>query len=108
MNATTSTINALFNRIPRRHSPDNIKEINAVLTEYEDVLISIEGENSFYEKAVPPFFDALETIRATIKKSNDNKAAKKNKDIFFDEASGALKDSMEQLIAVYADGKRTA
>jgi hypothetical protein len=108
MNATTTALNELFNRIPRRHSPDNVKEINSILTEYEDLLITIEAENTFYEKSIPPFFDDLETVRASIKKSNDNKASKKNKDSFFDEASGALKDSMQLLIEIYADGNRTA
>jgi hypothetical protein len=107
MNATTTAIKELFNRIPRRHSPDNVKEINAILTEYEDILISIEAENPFYEKAAPSFFDELETVKAIIKKSTDNKTSKKNKDQFFDEASGALKDSMEMLVTLYADGNRT-
>ncbi len=108
MNATTSALTELFNRIPRRHSADNVKEINSLLTEYEDLLITIEAENPFYEKSIPPFFDDLETVRASVKKSNDNKASKKNKDNFFDEASGALKDSMENLLQLYGDGSRTA
>jgi hypothetical protein len=107
MNSITTTLTALFDRIPRRHSADNVKDINSLLTEYEDVLITIEAINSFYEKAVPPFFDELELVRAIIKKSNDNKASKKNKDSFFDEGSGMLKDSMEALLALYADGSRT-
>jgi hypothetical protein len=40
----------------------------------------------------------LDPIRATIKKSNDSKASKKAKDVLFDEASGALKDTMEELM----------
>ncbi len=108
MNATTATLTALFNRIPRRHSADNIKEINSIVTEYEDILITIEAVNTLYEKSIPPFFDAVEAIKVSIKKSNDNKASKKSKDVFFDEASGALKDSMEALIELYADGTRTA
>ena len=108
MNSTTSALTALFNRIPRRHSADNVKDINSLLTEYEDILISIEAENAFYEKNIPPFFDDLETARATIKKSTDNKASKKSKDNYFDEASGVLKDSMQALIALYADGNHPA
>ena len=108
MNATTSALNELFSRIPRRHSADNVKEINSLLTEYEDLLITIEAENSFYEKSIPPFFDDLETVKAAVKKSNDNKASKKSKDNFFDEASGALKDSMENLLQLYAGGSRTS
>jgi len=60
------------------------------------------------KKSIPPFFDDLESIRTTIKKSNDNKASKKNKDSFFDEASGMLKDSMQSAIELYADGGRTS
>lgn len=108
MNSTTTALTELFNRIPRRHSADNIKDINGIVTEYEDLLIIIEAVNSFYEKNIPPFFDEVENIKTFIKKSNDNKASKKTKDSFFDEASGALKDSMQALIEVYADGNRTA
>jgi hypothetical protein len=106
MNSTTADLTTLFNRIPRRHSADNIKDINSIVTEYEDLLITIEAVNTFYEKSIPPFFNDLEIIKSTIKKSADNKASKKNKDIFFDEASGALKDSMQALMQVYADGSR--
>ncbi len=51
-----------------------------------------------YEQHIAPFFEALDPIRSTIKKSNDNKASKKTKDTLIDEASGALKDSMEELM----------
>ncbi len=105
---TVAALQNLFNRIPRRHSLENVKEINDILTEYEDLLITIEAVNGFYEKAVPPFFDELEAIRSTIKKSTDNKASKKNKDSLFDEGSGNLKESMEALLELYADGNRTA
>ncbi|MGF2411899.1 hypothetical protein [Ferruginibacter sp.] len=107
MNSTTTALTELFNRIPRRHSADNIKDINGIVTEYEDLLITIEAVNSFYEKSIPPFFDEVENIKAFIKKSNDNKASKKTKDSFFDDASGALKDSIQALIEVFADGNRT-
>lgn len=108
MNSTTAALNELFNRIPRRHSVDNVKDINSIVAEYEDLLISIEAINSFYEKNIPPFFDELDNVRSSIKKSTDNKASKKSKDSFFDEASGALKDSMQELINLYADGKSTS
>jgi hypothetical protein len=108
MNSTTTALNALFNRIPRRHSADNVKDINGIVTEYEDLLITIEAVNPFYEKNIPPFFDEVETVKLSIKKSTDNKASKKSKDSFFDEASGALKDSIEALLKMYADGTRTA
>ena len=107
MNSTTTVLTALFYRIPRRYSVDNVKEIYSIVSEYEDVLKSIEAVNSFYEKKTPVFFDQLDIIRSIIKKSTDNKASKKNKDSFFDEASGALKDSMQALIEVYAEGNRT-
>jgi hypothetical protein len=108
MNSTATALTALFNRIPRRHSADNVKDINGIITEYEDLLLHIEAVNAFYEKNIPAFFDDVETVKAAIKKSADNKAAKKNKDSFFDEASVALKDSIEALIALYGDGERTA
>jgi hypothetical protein len=107
MNSIAAALKALFDRIPRRHSLENVKEINAILNEYEDLLITIEAINKFYEKSMPAFFDELELSRSSIKKSTDNKASKKNKDIFFDEGSGVLKDSIQALINLYADGKRT-
>lgn len=107
MNSTTTALNLLFDRIPRRHNPDNVKEIYNILTEYEDLLISIEAENAWYEKNINTFFDGIEPVKSLIKKSTDNKASKKNKDQFFDEASGTLKDNVQSLIEVYADGSRT-
>ena len=101
MNSTLSTITELFDRIPRRHNPDNVKEMYNILDEYETLLQSIEAESVDHEKAVAPFFDALEPVRALIKKSSDNKASKKIKDTLFDEGSGTLKDSMQQLITNY-------
>ncbi|MCW3089484.1 MAG: hypothetical protein JWP81_553 [Ferruginibacter sp.] len=105
MNPTSSALNELFNKVPRRHSLENVKEINGILAEYETLLIGIEGLNSFYEKNTPVFFDDLEAVKAKIKKSTDNKISKKGKDSFFDEASTELKDSMQALIDLYADGK---
>lgn len=108
MDSTTTALNALFQRIPRRHSLENLKEINSIVNEYEDLLISIEAVNSFYENNIPVFFDELDVVRSNIKKSTDNKASKKNKDNFFDEASGALKETMQALISLYEDGNKTA
>ena len=108
MNPATAALTALFERIPRRHSADNVAEINSIVSEYEELLISIEAVNAYYEKAMPVFFDELDGVRANIKKSTDNKANKKNKDVFFDEASGSLKDSMQALMEVYGDGEKTA
>jgi len=106
MNATTTALTALFERIPRRHSIENVKEINSIVQEYEDVLMKIEAENSFYEKNVSSYFNDLDTVRALIKKSTDNKASKKNKDDFFDDGSSALKDSIQSLLAMYSDGSK--
>jgi len=103
MNPTTTALTSLFNRIPRRHTIENIKDINSIIAEYESLLIQIEAVNSYYEKNIPVFFDDLDEIRAAIKKSTDNKASKKSKDNFFDEGSGKLKDSMQALIAIYDD-----
>ena len=108
MNTAATTLQALFNRIPRRHSLENVKDIYSILDEYEDLLISIEATNPFYEKNIPVFFDELELVRAAIKKSTDNKASKKTKDSLFDEGSGNLKESMQTLMAIYGDGSRTA
>ena len=49
-----------------------------------------------YEKHIGRFFEALDPIRSTIKKSNEAKAFKNSKDVRFDEASSALKDTMEE------------
>ena len=91
----------LFNRIPRRHTADNVKEMYSILDAYEDLLQTMEADKR-YEKQVAPFFEALDPIRDTIKKSNDNKASKKGKDMLFDEASGNLKDTMEELMQLTA------
>jgi hypothetical protein len=108
MDSTAAALTALFDRIPRRHSQENVIEINSIVTAYEELLMSIEAVNTFYEKNIPVFFDELDTVRTCIKKSTDNKASKKSKDMFFDEASGALKDTVQALISLYADGNRTA
>ncbi len=95
MSAIKEDLKELFNRIPRRHTTDNVKEIYSILDDYEDLLKRLEAD-ARYEQEVVRFFEALDPIRATIKKSNDNKASKKTKDVLFDEASGALKDSIEE------------
>ncbi len=97
MNEFKVKLQELFDRIPRRHTTDNVKELYSILDGYEDLLKMMEADDE-YEKQVAVFFDALDPIRATIKKSNDNKASKKTTDVLFDEASGALKDTMEALI----------
>ena len=107
MTPVAAALTSLFNKIPRRHSLENVKDINSILAEYEDLLILIEGINPYYENIIPVFFEELDTIRSTVKKATDNKASKKSKDNFFDEASGALKDSLQALIDVYGDGTTT-
>jgi len=97
MNEIKEELQELFNRIPRRHTADNVKEMYSILDAYEALLQKLEAD-ARYEQLVAPFFEALDPIRATIKKSNDNKASKKTKDVLFDEASGALKDTMEELM----------
>ena len=88
-------LSELYHRIPRRHTADNIKEMYSILEAYEDALKTMETDHR-YEKQIAPFFEVLDPIRATITRSNDNKASKKTKDVLFDEASGALKDTMEE------------
>ncbi len=97
MDEIRQKLKELFQRIPRRHSADNVKEIYSILDEFEDLLKELEADDR-YQKQVSGLFDAIDPIRATIKKSNDGKNSKKAKDDLFDEASGALKDSMEEAI----------
>jgi hypothetical protein len=104
----SSSLAALSNNIPRRHTVENVKEIYSTVDEYEGILMQIEAVNLFYEKNIAAFFNDLDSARAAIKKSADNKASKKNKDIFFDEASVILKDSITAVIEFYGDGTRTA
>ena len=106
MNTIRQSLAELFERIPRRHSTDNVKEIYNIVDEYEELLTNIEAENAFYEKQVPAFFDQLEQVRSAVKKSTDSKASKKNKDTFFDEAAGILKDSVQAVIELYGEGGR--
>ena len=95
MNEIGEKLRALFQRIPRRHTADNVKEMYSILDAYEVLLKEMETDDR-YEKQVEHFFEALDPIRATVKKSNEAKASKKAKDVLFDEASGALKDTMEE------------
>ena len=97
MNETEEKLRELFSRIPRRHTTDNVKEMYSILDDYEALLQTMEAD-ARYEQKIAPFFEALDPIRATVKKSNDNKASKKVKDTLFDEASGELKDTMQELM----------
>ena len=101
MKNNSSQLADLFKRIPRRHTTENVKEIYTILDEYEELLQAIETESEAHEKLVPPYFETLDPVRALIKKSSDNKASKKLKDNLFDEGSGMLKDSMEELMGLY-------
>lgn len=94
MNEAHEKLQDLYNRIPRRHTADNVKEIYSLLDEYEDVLKEMESDER-YGASVAPLFEPLESIRATVKASNSPKASKKAKDTLFDEASSALKDEIE-------------
>jgi len=98
----------LYNRIPRRHSAENVLEINNIIDDYENILGRIESLNGYYEKATASFYPSLDAIRTNIKMSNSSKHAKKAKDSLFDEASGMLKDDIQSLITVYGDGTKSA
>lgn len=100
MNEIKEKIKGLFDHIPRRHTTDNIKEMYSILDRYEDLLKTLEADNR-YEKQVARFFETLDPIRAIIKKSNDNKASKKTKDVLFDEASGGTKRHYRRVNATY-------
>ena len=104
----SNQITGLYDRIPRRHTTDNVKEIYSIVEEYEDLLINIESINSFYEEHIGSYFDVATTAKAAIKKSTDSKASKKSKDAFFDEGSGMLKESMQELLEFFGDGDRVA
>jgi hypothetical protein len=100
MSINSDKLSTLFSRIPRRHTPENVKEMNGILDEYEAILLDIEAE-PVYEKGVAVFFDDLESVRETIKNSSLNKHSKQAKDKLFDEGSGVLKNSIEELMKVY-------
>lgn len=94
MNETHEKLQGLFNRIPRRHTPDNVREMYGLLDDYEDVLKDMEADER-YGPGVTPLFASLDSVRAAVKKSNDPKGSKKTKDTLFGEAADDLKDQME-------------
>jgi hypothetical protein len=96
MSDIKASLKDIFNRIPRRHTSDNVKEIYSLLDEYEAVLQEMEGDEAYPKVEVESLFETLDPIRASVKKSNDGKASKKGKDDLFDTASVALKDSVEE------------
>ena len=97
-------LNDLYERVPRRHSAENVQAFNALLDDYAAILGKIESTNAWFEKNTAVFYPSLETVQNTIKMSNSNKHSKKAKDDLFAEAAGTLKDDIEALIKVYAEG----
>ena len=95
-----SELEQLRARIPRRHSAENVLEINNVLDEYEDILRKIEAIDEHHAQATAPLFDQLDEIRSKIKVSGSSKNSKKVKDSLFDEASGLLKDGVMELMGM--------
>ena len=57
MNETKDQIKQLFDRIPRRHTPDNVKEMYSLLDSYEDLLKNIEGDARFEDSSIVLRFD---------------------------------------------------
>jgi hypothetical protein len=106
MDQYATQLRELYDRIPRRHSAENVTEINSIIGDYADILGKIESINPWYEKNTAVFYPSLESIQSNIKMSNSNKHSKKAKDGLFDEASGTLKDDIESLIRVYGDGSK--
>jgi len=102
-----ASLQELYDRIPRRHSAENLAEINSILDDYADILGKIESLNAWYEKNTAVFYPSLESVQNTIKMSNSNKHSKKAKDALFDEASGKLKDDIQSLMTVYGNGDKT-
>src|SRR6267378_4709098 len=60
MEQHAAALQELYNRVPRRHSADNVKEINNILDEYENILSTIEGLNAWYEKNTAAFYPSLD------------------------------------------------
>ena len=106
MEPYTALLKDLYEKIPRRHTAENLLEINSVIDEYAVVLGKIESINAWYEKNTAGFYPSLESIQTTIKSSNSNKHSKKAKDSLFDEASGNLKDDIQSLIKVLESGQK--
>lgn len=100
MNQYANELEKLRASIPRRHSVENVADMNNIMNDYEDILRKVEAIDASFEKNAAPFFAELDEVRAKIKLSTSNKASKKNKDMLFDEASGLLKDSVEGLMAL--------
>ena len=66
----------------------------------------LKSINSWYEAHTAILYPSLETVQQTVKMANSNKYAKKAKDDLFDQASGTLKDDIQTLITIYAEGQQ--
>ncbi len=100
METYNNELEQLRARIPRRHSVENVQEINTIADAYEDILRKIEAVDESFAKKTAPLFDQLDEVRTKIKLSASNKNSKKNKDALFDEASGLLKDGVQELMEI--------
>jgi hypothetical protein len=93
---STNSNNAALNRYSigcPEAFPNNVKEINSIIINYETILIGIESINPYYHKISVSFFDDLHNVGVAINKSTQSKHSKKAKDNYFADASGDLKDS---------------
>lgn len=100
METYNQELEQLKSRIPRRHSVENVVEMNNIADEYEDILRKIEAIDDSYAENTAPLFEQLDEVRSKIKLSTSNKNSKKNKDMLFDEASGLLKDGVQALMEI--------
>ena len=94
----------LYDKVPRRHSAENVQAFNGILDDYAAILGKIESTNAWFEKSTAVFYPSLETVQHTIKTSNSNKHSKKAKDDLFAAAADSLKDDIQALMNVYAEG----
>lgn len=60
-------LKSLYDRIPRRHTTENVKEAYSILDDYEDLLTELESDDR-HENQVASFFEAIAPIRVTFKK----------------------------------------
>ncbi len=60
--------------------------------------------NVQYEEQAACSIESLGPIQTTLKKSKENKASIKRKDVLLNEASGALKENMEEAVRLIKQG----
>ncbi len=53
MNEIKEDLQELFNRIPRRHTADNVKEMYSILDAYEELLQKLEADAMYEQKGSP-------------------------------------------------------